>query len=146
MNLLKSLITLSFAPPLHGLGLLLLRVWLGGCMFYAHGIDKLLNFGKHVDDFKALGFPAILGVAAILTESICSWLLIIGLGTRWAAAFLGTVMAVAFYQVHHAVVVVTDPQKQQSGELAFIYLAGFAALFLTGGGRFSFDAKLSEPE
>jgi hypothetical protein len=56
-NLLKELDPrLSFAPAIHGLVLLLHARLAGGVhVLRPTGIDKLLNFWKHVDDFKVPG-------------------------------------------------------------------------------------------
>jgi putative oxidoreductase len=64
-------------------------------------------------------------------------LLVIGLFTRFAAASLLITMSVAFFLAHKAVL-----KGQGNGELAFIYLAVYFALFVAGGGRFSLDAKM----
>lgn len=134
---MKALLTLSFIPSFHGLGLLLLRVWLGGCMLALHGWSKLTDFNGTLA--KMAAFPKILGIAAILAESVAAAFLIIGLASRWAALALATTMGVAFYKAHGAALT-----GEKSGELAFIYLAGFAALVLTGPGRFSLDAQISK--
>lgn len=137
---LNDIITLRQVPSSTSAGLLVLRIWLGLSMFLIHGLDKLKNFSGTVKMFSEnMGFPAPLGAAAVISESIFALLLVIGLGTRWAAAFLATTMAVAFFKAHGAVLEAGNPG---SGELAFIYLAGFIALIITGAGRFSADAKL----
>jgi putative oxidoreductase len=51
-----------------------------------------------------------------------------------AALPLVVTMAVAFFGIHGGTLV-----GEGNGEMAFIYLAGFAALFIAGPGRFSFD-------
>jgi len=45
-------------------------------------------------------------------------------------------MGVAFLFVHKLAL-----KGQGSGELAFIYLAGFVTLFIAGPGRFALDSK-----
>ena len=137
---MKKLLKLDFLPTTPDCGLLLLRIWLGLSMFLIHGLAKLQNFGGTVAMFKdKMGIPPVFGAAAVLAESVCSILLIIGLATRWAAGFLAITMAVAFIKVHHMVLAQGNPQ---SGELAFLYLAGFIAILLAGGGKFSADAKV----
>lgn len=74
----------------------------------------------------------------MFAEVVCSILLVLGLFTRFAALNLIATMSVAFYFVHKA----SLERGPNSGELAFIYLAGFVALLLAGGGRFSLDAKI----
>lgn len=132
---LTDLTKLNFIPASTDLGLLALRVWLGLSMFLIHGLAKLTNFSGTVTMFHdKMGIPTVFGAAAVLAESVCSLLLVIGLFTRWAALFLGITMAVAFVKVHQLVLTQGNPQ---SGELAFLYFGGFLALMLAGGGQFA---------
>lgn len=134
---LTSLIRLSFLPTTPDCGMLALRIWLGLSMFLLHGLEKLQNFGTMVEGFAKMGFPKPIAAAAIIAEGVMSLFLVVGFATRWAAAFLATTMAVAFFMVHDALL-----KGKDNGELAFIYFAGFVAIFLAGGGRWSVDSKL----
>lgn len=136
-----ELIKLKFLPASADFGLLVLRVWLGLSMLLIHGLAKLQAFSSTLAMFKdRMGIPAPLGVCAILAESACSVLLVLGLATRPAAIFLAVTMGVAFAKVHKMMLVA--PPGAQTGELAFVYLGGFVVLFLAGAGRFSVDEKL----
>jgi putative oxidoreductase len=132
-----------FAPgndsALTSLGLLVLRLWLGLAMFFNHGLDKLANFSEH-----AAKFPDPLGIGqapslALVTfaETGGAMLLALGLLTRFSALTLVIDLGVAFSMVHK-----TALSGQDSGELAFIYLAGYVALLFAGGGQFSVDKAL----
>lgn len=134
---MKKLISLSFLPTSPDCGLLALRIWLGLSMFLLHGKGKLLDFAGQLEKFKGMGIPTVFGGAAIVAESICAILLVLGLATRLSAAFLAATMAFAFYKAHKMVLV-----GPGSGELAFIYLAGFVAILLAGAGRYSLDSKV----
>ena len=136
-------LTSVFAPgtnhPLTSLGLLVLRAWLGGSMLWLHGLDKI----KHFSD-TAGNFPAILPIGSagnlalvVFAEVVCSALLVLGLITRFAALVLSINMGVAFFVVFKG-----GLTGEKSGELAFIYLAGFVTLFIAGSGSFSADAGL----
>ena len=123
------------------LGLLALRFWLGATMLINHGTGKLKGFGT-----MASGFPDPLGIGhtpsyvlVVLAEFFASILLISGLVTRFAALMLSVNMTVAFFVVHKA-----SLTGEHSGELAFIYLAGYAALLLAGAGRISLDKVFFE--
>jgi putative oxidoreductase len=135
MNIGK-LIRLSFLPCSADCGLLVLRAWFGLSILVLHGLEKLQNFGATVDQI-AKEFPRPLAAAAIIAEGICSALLVVGFATRWAAALLAATMGVAFFQVHQMML-----KGEHYGELAFIYFAGFVAIFVAGPGRWSVDAKL----
>jgi putative oxidoreductase len=140
MNL-KRLIRLDFLPASVDCGLLLLRLWLGLSMLLIHGLGKVQNFGSTVAFFRdQQHIPTVFAVAAILTETVASILLMLGFATRWAALAGAVAMGVAFIKVHHLVLAQGAPG---SGELAFIYLAGYLAIFLAGPGRWSVDAKLN---
>jgi putative oxidoreductase len=119
--------------------LLLLRVWLGVTMLSNHGYEKLIHFRD-----KAGGFPDPLGVGhaaslalVVFAEFFCSLLLILGLLTRLGALVLAINMAVAFFVIHKGAL-----SGEHSGELAFIYLAGYVTLLFAGPGRFSVDGSL----
>lgn len=130
---------LNFIPRSTDLGLLILRLWLGLSMAVLHGLVKAQNFDGILSQFKSmigLGAKPEL-MLALFAELVCSVLLVLGLFTRVAAVFLIVTMAVAFFVAHGAVLTGAG-----SGELAFIYLAGFVTLFFTGAGKFSVDSKL----
>jgi len=129
-----------FAPgndsALTSLGLLTLRLWLGLAMFFNHGLDKLTHFSD-----MALKFPDPLGIGqtpslalVVFAETAGALLLAFGLLTRFAALTLVIDLGVAFLMIHKTV--------NGAGELAFIYSAGYAALLIAGGGRFSVDKAL----
>src|SRR6185369_15904598 len=106
---LKKVLTLSFVPASADVGLLVLRLWFGLSMLLIHGMGKMQNFGGTLDMFQKSGIPTVFGVAAILSESVCSALVVLGLATRWAALFLVITMATAFARAHHFNLVATDP-------------------------------------
>jgi uncharacterized membrane protein YphA (DoxX/SURF4 family) len=101
------------------------RILTGALMFWNHGLGKAVAAWDHlvhgaewkfVEVVGAMGFPRPLwfALAAALVESACALLLSLGIVTRWAAALLAVVMAVASYR--H---IVTDSRF----EMAALYLA-----------------------
>ncbi len=133
-------IKLDFVPFSSDLSLLLLRVWLGLTMVLVHGRFKIANPSVPLGFFESkLGIPPALGWGAIIAETVFAVLLVIGFATRWAAGFLAVTMAVAFFVAHKHVLEQGNPN---TGELSFIYLAGFLAILIAGPGRYSVDAKL----
>lgn len=124
---------MSLPPPLTSVGLLILRVAFGGMML-VHGIPKLMGFSEMAGQFPdPLGMGSHFShISAIGAEVGCSLLLILGLGTRFAAIPLAITMMVALFAVH-----ASDPWKVK--ELAAVYLSVYVSLALTGAGRFSLD-------
>src|SRR5688572_20278705 len=138
MKKIGSILRLEFLPTSVDLALLVLRLWLGLSMLLLHGWGKAMGGSK-----MASGFPDPLGVGnevswgmAVFAEVVCSVLLVLGLFTRFAALAGAITMSVAFFMVHRMVL-----KGANSGEMAFVYLAGFLTIFLAGSGRFALDGK-----
>jgi putative oxidoreductase len=130
---------LNFLPRSADVALLVLRLWFGGSLLLLHGWDKVMNFSnyrpKFIDLF-GIGQGPSLGLA-VFGELVCSALLVLGLFTRVAALGTGITMGVAFWIAHgHRLT------GEQSGEMPFMYLGVFLALFIAGAGKFSVDANL----
>ncbi|GAA5122337.1 DoxX family protein [Luteolibacter yonseiensis] len=135
---MKSLLSLGFLPRSTDLALLLLRLWLGLTMLILHGWPKLLKLtsGKHEfpDPLKIGSLPSLsLAVAGEVAGAI---LLVLGLWGRMAALTLAITMGVAWGMTHQMKLT-----GDGSGELAFIYMAGFLAILFAGSGKFSVDGN-----
>jgi putative oxidoreductase len=116
--------------------LLLLRAWLGLSMLLLHGLSKVKDFSKLSADFPDplhVGHTASLALV-VFAEVLCSVLLVLGLATRFAALMLAVNMFVAFFIVLQGALT-----GAHSGEIAFIYLAGYVALLFAGAGKLSLD-------
>lgn len=115
------------------LGLLLLRLAIG-CFMLVHGWQKITGFSEMSDKFPdPIGMGSQLSlISAIGAEFGCSILLILGIGTRFAAFPLAFTMIVALFVVHRA-----DPWQVK--ELAAVYLSVYLVLICTGAGCFSLD-------
>jgi putative oxidoreductase len=137
--MLKRLLGPSNDPFQTSLALLVLRVWLGLTMLLNHGLAKAKGFSSMASNFAdPLGVGNTTSLAlVVLAEVVASALLILGLLTRFAALMLAVTMAVAFLIAHKGAL-----SGDRSGELAFIYLAGYVTLLLAGAGRFSLDKSL----
>jgi len=94
---------LTSGEPLHvDFGLLLLRLGLGGSLLIFHGWDKLsggpalwARLGSNMANLGVHIWPAAWGLAAATAESLGSFLLILGLWTRPAAALIACTLFVA---------------------------------------------------
>jgi putative oxidoreductase len=122
--------------------LLIVRLAVGLFMMLGHGLPKLnrLTSGepiKFADPF-GLGPDISLGMA-VFAEVLCSFLIIIGLGTRLASIPLIITMTVAVTYAHAA-----DPFGTKEKPLVFILV--FLMLLVFGSGRYSIDGLISAPK
>lgn len=146
-----SLLNLKFLPQSADFGLLLLRIGLGGSMLLLHGWKKATLIlgtggwaGKEAARKAAIAkFSDPLRISpewslytSGFVEVVCSVLLIVGFCARFAAAAQVVVMSVAFFLVHQRAL-----SGEGSGEMALVYLIGFAALLFAGPGKLSFDGS-----
>jgi putative oxidoreductase len=121
------------------LALLMFRLWLGLTLMLNHGLAKLEGYKEMASSFAdplGIGHAPSLALA-IFAEVFASGLIVLGLATRFASLVLIINMAVAFFMVHKRAL-----SGQHSGELAFIYLAGYVVLLLAGPGKISLDSKV----
>lgn len=104
-----------------------------GVLFFTHGLDKLMNFNTLVDQYpNVLGFGSYMTLmVTIFCEFCCSLFLIAGLLVRIMTIPMIIAMAVAFFDIHDAIL--------PEGELALIYFIVFIILYITGPGRYSSD-------
>lgn len=121
-------------------GLLILRLGIGGYMV-THGWGKLQMV--LAGEFSKFGDPIGLGsalslVLVTMAEFVCAILIIVGLGTRFAAAPLVFNMGVAAF-VAHANAPWTMSPNGPSKEPALLFLIPFLALLFTGAGGLSLD-------
>ena len=121
--------------PAVSVGLLVLRLGVGGLMLFAHGWGKLAGYGE-----RAGSFPDPLGVGSefslllvVFAEVFCALFIMLGLATRAAVVPLIINMLVITFVIH-----ADDPFRQQ--EFALLFAIPFLTLLFTGAGRFSLDA------
>lgn len=112
--------------------ILLIRLFFG-VLFFMHGLDKMTHFNE-----LSYTFPSVFGfgsymtlMLAIFCEFACSLFLMAGCLTRIVLLPMIISMAVAFFDIHDAMM--------PDGELSLIYFIVFFGLFLIGPGRFSVD-------
>jgi len=120
------------------LGLLWVRIGMG-LGIARHGFQKIFE-GKMAGFAGAvgsLGFPApeFFAWAAALSELLGGVLIVLGLFTRPAAFFVFATMTVAAF-LHHA----GDPLSSKELALAYWLISGM--VLMTGGGKWSVDAKM----
>lgn len=138
--MLKDLIRLKAIPADSDLGLLVLRLTTITPLFLKHGIEKIFTFSQmaaHFPDPLHIG-PVPSLAFAMISDSICTLLMILGLATRWAAAIVFVNVFVAWALVHHFEFF---GHAADHGELIVLYLGVTLTLFLSGPGRFSLDGR-----
>lgn len=117
------------------LGLLELRILIGLGMSW-HGYQKIFGgfIHKLAEGVAGMGFPfsQVFAWLAALSEFAGGILIVLGLGTRFAALSIFISMSVAAFIAHAA-----DPLAVK--ELALAYWGAAGALLLTGPGSLSLD-------
>jgi len=122
------------------IALLVLRLWAGLLLFFQHGLGKVIHFSQMSSHFPN---PIHIGVLpsllfALLSDAICSLLVVVGLGTRYAALIIVINLSVAFTLVHHMKL----SPGPGNGELPLLFTGIFVALVFAGAGRYSLDAMV----
>ena len=142
-NFAKDALSLRFVPRSTDAGLLVLRLLVGASLFLKHGWEKLTNFTAMAARF---GDPIHIGpmpsfLFALLSDAICSVLVMLGLGTRWAAMIVVINVSVAWSMVHQFIFF--QRPAGDHGEVCVLYISVFLALFISGAGRYSLDAVIA---
>ena len=115
---------------------LVLRV-LFGILFLTHGYAKLMAHATMSDlFFDPFGLGSIISFwMVVFAEVVCSFALIFGILQRIVLIPMIFTMCTAFFWVHGGDVFAAK-------ELAFVYLIMFVILYITGPGKYSFDAVI----
>lgn len=118
-------------------GLLILRLFTGLAMAFAHGLHKIPPSQRFVESVGKLGFPIpeLFAWAAGCAEFFGGLLLATGLMTRPASFFIAVTMFVAAFMRHAA-----DPFTGKEKALLFGVVA--VAFLLIGSGKYGIDALI----
>jgi putative oxidoreductase len=86
-SILSRILKLSFLPTSMDAGILFLRITVGLSLFIKHGYEKVFTFSIMAPVFSD---PMHIGatnslILAMISDGICSLLVVIGAGTRLAA-------------------------------------------------------------
>ena len=142
---LRDILSMRFVAERPQAGLALLRVWTGATLFLRHGWEKQpahwAQFMAHFPNPIAIGsHPSFL--IAFFSDFVCGILLIVGLGTRWAALICFMNIFVAWAFVHHFVFFGKGPGSDH-GELIVLYLGALLTLLIAGPGAACLDRMLA---
>lgn len=118
------------------ISVLFLRV-VAGAMLCSHGIGKIVNYSAMHDQFPdPIGIGGSFSFLLImLTESVGSLCVMLGLVTRLAAAAIVFGMGVAAFIAH-------APFTFMGSELPLLYMVVFAGIMIHGPGRYSLDTLI----
>ncbi len=132
---------LSIARRLAWLPPLLARVSVG-LVFVTTGWGKLQNLDRVIEFFRSLGIPApeLQAPFVAATELSCGLLIILGLGTRFAAAPLIVTMLVA---IGTALWEELEGVIDLFGREEYLFIVLLAWLAVAGAGAVSLDAILA---
>jgi len=118
------------------IGLLVARIGFGVLLLLLHGWEKVANFSSLSDSFPdpvGLGSTGTLIVVAIVQVG-CAGAVAVGLFTRITAIPCALVMFGA------AFIEMSSESWAGEREAALLYMIGFTAIALLGGGPFSVDS------
>jgi putative oxidoreductase len=140
--MLKKLFSVRSIDTKSDLGLLVLRVGAYVSMFIKHGLEKITpsSFSEMAPNFPD---PAHIGhvpslLVAMLSDAICSLLLVFGLFSRLAGAYVFVVLSVAWSFTHHFIFLGKGIEPKH-GELIVLYITVSLGLALLGPGKYSLD-------
>lgn len=124
------------------IGLLIIRVVIGVSMMAFHGLPKLMGgvdtwtkIGQSMQNIGINFLPTVWGFSAGFTETVASFLLILGLWTRPASWLLAFTMLVA------AVMHFSKGDGLSGASHALELLAIYVAFGIMGPGKISIDKK-----
>ena len=135
---MKKIFQLQSIPVNAEIGLLVIRLWVGIGLFAKHGIEKFIHFGQmqqHFPDLLHLGSTTSL-LFALLSDGICSVLIIIGLATRLSALIVVINLTIVFLLMHQFSFV------KEHAELVYLYLVAMLTILIAGPGKYSIDNRI----
>jgi putative oxidoreductase len=141
---IRDFLTMRFIPERPQFGLAVLRICTGAVLFLRHGWEKQPAYWAQF----LTRFPDPIGIGshpsffiAFVSDFVCSILLLIGLGTRWAALYSMANISVAWVFIHHFVFFGKAPGSDH-GELMVLYLGALLTLVIAGPGAACIDRVL----
>ena len=122
-------------------GLLILRLSIGGLMLF-HGVSKMMHGVGFIEQtVVAAGLPQWVTYGVYIGEVLAPLLILIGWGTRAAAAIFAFNCLAAILLVHAAEIFTLSPHGGWPLELLGLYFFGALVLVFTGGGKYAVSQK-----
>lgn len=134
---MEMLVKDKYRETLTDVGLLVMRLWAGAVMVYAHGWGKLMTFSEQIERRDGfMGMPGELAASLLVfSEVFCAALLAIGLATRIVSVPLLVTMLIAAFVAHAG-----DPFGDR--ELALFFGTAYLMFICTGPGKYSLDTVI----
>ncbi len=145
LNQLKKCLSVYSSGLASDIGLLALRIGVFVSLLLKHGVEKIdpafwTEVGPKFPDPAHIGHLPSLTVAMI-SDFVCSILIVLGLFTRAASAYVFVVLAVAWAFTHNFIYFGKGLEPKH-GELIVIYFTVSLGLALLGPGKWSLDRLL----
>jgi putative oxidoreductase len=131
---MKHLFQTALSQKSSDVWLLILRVCIASMML-SHGIPKFLKLisGEEIQFIDLLGIGQTASmILSVFAEFFCSFLILFGIVTRFAAFSLIINMSVAVFVAH-------AQDSFQKKELALLYLIVYITFLILGAGKYSID-------
>jgi putative oxidoreductase len=117
-----------------------------GIIFFQSGFAKLTGLGAFVGSLgnRGVPFPDFWGPVGAISEFVGGTLIILGLGTRYAAALIVIFVIIATAISHRYWEFAEPARRLQQGQFYknLAIIGGALFLFICAAGRFSLDAVL----
>lgn len=140
--MLKKFLAVDHYGTRADLGLLALRIGAGVSLFLKHGLEKI-DPGFWREMATSFPDPAHIGhlpslTIAMISDSICSLLIALGLMSRLASTYVFVILSVAWAFTHHFIYFGKGIEPKH-GELIVMYITVSLGLALLGPGKYSVD-------
>ena len=117
-----------------------------GIIFFQSGFAKLTGLGVFINSLgnRGVPFPDFWGPVGAISEFAGGTLIILGMGTRYAAALIVLFVIIATAISHRYWEFAEPARRLQQGQFFknLAIIGGALFLFVCGAGRFSLDALL----
>ena len=117
-----------------------------GIIFFQSGFAKLAALGAFSQSLgnRGVAFPSFWGPVGAISEFIGGTMIILGLGTRYAAALIVVFVIIATAIAHRYWEFAEPARRLQEGQFYknLAIIGGALFLFICAAGRFSLDAML----